>query len=146
MTLSKPNHRLFSLACLLLLGGLILLQAGCAAASPSGSSPRTIPLNASGEAVSAHPGDILEVTLEANPSTGYIWEVEGLDETVLKMEGEPEAKSGANTNLVGAPVTQTFRYKALSAGRVELKLVYHRPWEKDVPPVKSFSAVVTIAE
>jgi inhibitor of cysteine peptidase len=130
----------------LLLGSLILVQAGCAGnAVNTGVGPQTIRLDPAGGQVSTHPGDTLELTLEANPSTGYIWEVRPLDPALLKLAGEPETKSGSG-QPVGAPVTQTFRFQVLAAGQADLTLVYHRPWEKGVAPEKTFSARVTITE
>src|SRR3989337_973654 len=33
-------------------------------------------------------GDTVEIVLTANPSTGFTWEVVGLDETVVRQTGE----------------------------------------------------------
>jgi inhibitor of cysteine peptidase len=140
----KRKIRLFP-AGLLLLSGLLLVQTACTGANP-GSASRTIILKQEGGQFTARPGDILEITLPANPSTGYIWEVEGLDEQFLKMEGEPETKSGENTNLVGAPVTQTFHFKALAPGQATLTMAYRRPWEKGIAPEKNYNAQITISQ
>ncbi len=50
-----------------------------------------------------------------------------------RIEFKPETK------LPGAGGVQSIRFKILNAGRTTLKLVYHRPWETDVKPLKTFS-------
>jgi len=87
-------------------------------------------------------GRVFEVSLEANPTTGYLWEVIELDEAILQQEGEAEFKP--ESKLVGAPGVQTFRFKARTPGQVILTLVHHRPWEKDKDPLDSFSIQVVV--
>jgi inhibitor of cysteine peptidase len=88
-------------------------------------------------------GQTLVVTLEGNPTTGYSWEVaEPLDEQVLRQAGEAEFK--AESDLVGAGGVQILRFEAVNAGQITLKLVYHRPWEKDVEPLEAYSLQVVV--
>jgi predicted secreted protein len=121
----------------LLLGVLPSALAGCA-----GSSPQTIILPPEGGQVNAHPGDILKLTLEANPSTGYAWELAPMDAGVLALEGEPLIKP--ESDLIGAPVSQTFRFKAAGPGQVTLSLSYRRPWEEGVAPVRTYQADINV--
>jgi inhibitor of cysteine peptidase len=88
-------------------------------------------------------GQTLVVTLEGNPTTGYSWEAaEPLDEQVLRQVGEAEFK--AESDLVGAGGVQILRFEAVNAGQTTLKLVYHRPWEKDVEPLETYSIQVVV--
>jgi predicted secreted protein len=45
---------------------------------------------------------------------------------------------------MGAGGTQALRFTAKSAGKVELKLGYARPWEKDMAPAKTFVVTVVV--
>ena len=56
--------------------------------------------------------------------------------------GEPEF--AADSDLIGAGGKVVLRFEAKAAGRTELRLVYHRPWEEDVEPLKSFSVTVSV--
>jgi inhibitor of cysteine peptidase len=85
-------------------------------------------------------GDTIQVVLEGNPSTGYGWEVESIDESVLQMAGEAEFTS--DTDLVGAPGTFTFTFEAVGEGETSLGLVYRRPWE-DAEPADTFGVTIT---
>jgi len=89
---------------------------------------------------------ILVVTLESNPTTGYRWEVVETQESILEQMGEAEFKPSETGEppLVGAGGWEIFRFKAISAGRMTLQLVYHRPWEEGVEPVKTFSIQVVV--
>lgn len=70
-------------------------------------------------------GQILVVTLEANPSTGYMWEVAELDTRIMHQIGQTEFQP--ESNLLGAKGMQTLRFEAANIGQTPLKLVYHRP-------------------
>lgn len=60
--------------------------------------------------------------------------------------GEAEFKPSetGGSPLVGAGGWEIFRFKAISAGQLILKLVYRRPWEVGVEPVKTFSLEVVV--
>ena len=90
-------------------------------------------------------GEILVVTLESNPSTGYRWEQAENNESILEQLGEAEFKPSETGDppTVGAGGWEIFRFKAISAGQITLELVYHRSWE-DVEPLKTFSIQVLV--
>ena len=48
------------------------------------------------------------------------------------------------TPLAGGGGVFTFRFKALRAGQTTIKLIYHRPWEKDAAPLSTHSIELTI--
>ncbi|MBA7647697.1 hypothetical protein ES703_55475 [subsurface metagenome] len=91
-------------------------------------------------------GQILVITLESNPTTGYRWEQVETQESILEQMGEAKFKPSETGEppLVGAGGWEIFRFKALSTGQTSLKLVYHRPWEEGVEPLKTFSLQVVV--
>lgn len=120
---------------------VILISAvlGLAACS---SSAQTVRLTQTGQKAEIEAGEVFEVVLEGNPTTGYSWEAQDLGTSLLVQQGETEFK--ADSSAVGSGGRETLRFKALAAGTTTLKLVYHRSWEKDVPPLQSFEANITI--
>lgn len=87
-------------------------------------------------------GQFVVITLEANPTTGYTWEVkEPVDELVLKQVGDIEFEP--QSELVGAGGVQTIRFEVIGEGQVTIELVYHRPWETDVEPLETFSVQIS---
>jgi len=110
----------------------------------SGCTPADLKLDIadSGRSVSLAKGGELTITLEANPTTGYIWQTVETDDTLLQAVGEPSFQ--ASSSALGAGGLQTFRYRALKRGKTLLKMVYHRPWEKDKEPIKTFTVRVSV--
>jgi len=85
---------------------------------------------------------VLVISLESNPSTGYSWQVAEIDENVVQQVGETEFEQ--LSPLLGAPEKQILRFKPVGAGQSTLKLVYRRPWEKDVEPLETYSLQVVV--
>ncbi len=96
----------------------------------------------SGRSVSVPVGETVTVTLAGNPTTGYLWELTGIERTVLTPDAEPGFS--ADSPLAGSGGRFTFRFAAAAAGTSPVRLVYRRPWEKDVPPLRSFDLTVTV--
>ncbi len=86
-------------------------------------------------------GRFLVITLEGNPTTGYTWEVEELNEQVLQQIGG--IVSVPESDLMGAPSMQIATFEVVGAGNATIKMVYHKPWLTDVEPVDTFTLNVT---
>jgi inhibitor of cysteine peptidase len=92
-------------------------------------------------------GEVLSITLESNPSTGYGWFATISNPTVLVQMGDPqyqEATSSASTPVLGAAGTQTFFFQAADAGTTSLTLDYKRSFETNVAPEKTVSMTVEV--
>ncbi|NLE76352.1 MAG: protease inhibitor I42 family protein [Chloroflexi bacterium] len=96
----------------------------------------------SNETVSLRVGSEMEISLAANPGTGYGWEVAEVSLGVLEPLGEPVYTAGAA--MPGAPGVTTFRFRAVHQGESALRLVYRRPWEADKAPEKTFAVTVQV--
>jgi len=110
--------------------------------TPTPALPPAVRLSAkdNGRQIELTEGPLLTLSLEVNPSTGYMWEVEKVDENVLRQSGEIEFEQ--ESNLLGAPAKQIIRFQAVAPSQTSLKVVYRRPWEKDVEPANTFSLQV----
>ncbi len=87
--------------------------------------------------------DRLEITLEGNPTTGYVWEkVEG-DNEMLPQQGDYQY-TPAEPLLLGSGGKFTFTFLAASAGKTRLRLIYHRTFEKNTDPIKSLEVMVIV--
>lgn len=96
------------------------------------------------EPVSLKVGQSLEVSLEANPTTGFEWQVARTDNRRLPQVGGPVFEPPAS-GREGDATVQTLRFLAREAGMVELELHYRRPWEKEGEPLKTFVTFVEIS-
>ncbi|MBC7186489.1 MAG: protease inhibitor I42 family protein [Calditrichaeota bacterium] len=84
-----------------------------------------------GREVRLRQGQEITLALEGNPTTGFTWEVAEVDSATIAQAKEVEYVP--RSNLMGAPGTFTFRFKAVKNGVATLRLVYRRPWEKEAP-------------
>ena len=96
--------------------------------------------------VTVVPGQVFTVTLESNPSTGYRWEWVDHQDSIVEQIGQAQFKprETGDPPLVGAGGWESFDFKAVHQGQMTLKLVYRRPWEEGVEPLKTFSLQVTV--
>ena len=132
--------------------GLILLFAmlisACAPAAKATKDP-VIPMQYSvtetdqGKTFTLHTGDSLVIVLDSNPSTGYSWVVKSVDNPVLSLDGEPAFKS--DSSRLGASGMTTLTFTTVRSGSQALTLLYQRPFEKDVQPLKTFTIDVVVA-
>ena len=127
---------------------LTMLMSACAPAAKPTKDP-VIPMQYSvtetdqGKTFTLHPGDSLVIGLDSNPSAGYSWVVKSVDNPVLSIAGEPVFKS--DSSLLGAPGKATLTFTTMHPGSQALTLLYQRPFEKDVQPLKTLSINVTVA-
>jgi len=125
---------------LLLVLGVTMVLSGCQ--NPFVKGPVKLTETDAGSTVEMNVGDMLEVLLEGNPTTGYDWEMASGDAAVLEQLGASTYK--ADSDLMGAGGQVTLRFKAVAAGQTTLQLVYHRPWETDEPPAQTFEVSVIV--
>lgn len=83
-----------------------------------------------------------QIELDANPTTGYTWTL--IDTLPLIQSSFLKSEFQRSTELIGAPGKQTFYFKANFTGRVELKLIYHRQWEKNAAPIDTYSVIIDV--
>jgi inhibitor of cysteine peptidase len=89
-------------------------------------------------------GDVLQVRLPSNPTTGYAWSIASNAPSVLQPQGDPKYEP-ASKPTPGAAGTQTFGFRVVGGGPVFLELVYRRPFEKDTPPARQWGVFLCAA-
>ncbi len=99
---------------------------------------------------SATVGVPFEITLVANPSTGYQWRIDrsssaNLESVRIEDLGTSPPRSKDGRPLIGAPVTHNWLIAPLEAGSVRLVLTYSRAWESE-PPAKTHTFVIEVAD
>ncbi len=109
---------------------------------------RTIKISAddNGSTIEMKQGQTLILTIDGNPTTGYNWEVESVDENVLKSAGEPDYSTDfrLRPGMTGVGGTYKFKFTVVSAGTTTLKLNYWRSFESENPPVETFEVAVNV--
>ncbi len=72
-------------------------------------------------------GDVAEVTLDENPTTGYRWQLD-VDQQVLRVVDDTYEPVGP---MPGAAGRRTFRLEALHVGAVTIHARHLRSWQPD---------------
>lgn len=95
-------------------------------------------------AVVLRPGQELVVRLRSNPSTGFGWRL-ARGAAVLAPAGAAAFEADADAQgRVGAGGIETWRFRAVAAGRDTLRFEYRRPWEKDAAPASTATVDVEV--
>jgi inhibitor of cysteine peptidase len=89
------------------------------------------------------------IKIKSNPSTGYAWTLhlpKEEEEILVKLQNHTveETSEESKQMPMGASTYEIFTLEALAPGKTIIQLHYHRPWEKNVPPIKKHKVVVTI--
>ncbi len=104
---------------------------------------RLITEDEAGSIVKIRTGEKVMVSLHGNPTTGYQWDFStDLSDGILTQLSGTDYRP--DSSLLGAGGTFMFRYAAEKSGTITLKFVYHRPWEKNIPPQESFTVTIIV--
>ena len=89
-------------------------------------------------------GNVFRLVIEANPTTGYAWEVSSLPEDLLEQTEDPVYVSDPETaGMMGAGGRQVWSFRALSEGDGEIVFGLFPP-DGDEPEVtRSYFVSVT---
>jgi inhibitor of cysteine peptidase len=120
---------------------LALLISGC-----NSSKELKLDIGDSGSQVEVKKGQVLVISLESNPTTGYRWEVMKINETMLVQLGESEFISSQSEEVVGAGGVEVLRFETIGVGTTYLELGYRRFWEEDVAPLMIYSISIVVRE
>lgn len=127
---------------ILLMLALTLVFASSARQQPKSPKEVSIAWSEISQGVGLEVGDILEVVLPANRSTGYDWEVGFYNQSVLEPYGEPEFSS--NSANLGAEESEKLHFEAIGEGETQLILVYQRPFENEDVEQQIFEIKVVV--
>jgi inhibitor of cysteine peptidase len=101
-----------------------------------------------GRAIEIRRGDVIDLRLRENPTTGFRWQVvraDGLDEEPVAADETPRAGEPGQPQI-GAGGVRTLRFRARSPGTGRLELKLWRAFEGDSSVVNRFTADITIAD
>ncbi|PYP85554.1 MAG: peptidase inhibitor I42 [Candidatus Angelobacter sp. Gp1-AA117] len=102
--------------------------------------PNTFRFDDSGKTLHVPAGDEIQVQLEETPTTGYRWQVAGIDDGVLS----PQGSSFSPGTAIGAAGMRTFVFRAERPGTATLNLRLQRPWEDEKSSLKNFQVTIIV--
>ena len=140
-----PLFRFFRTPLVLLVALFSLAAAACGGGGSEGPENVYIADEAdNGQSVTMEVGDMLQIMLDENQTTGYLWSIVTNDEGVLALSGEPAYE--VESDAIGAGGTKTFLFEAVGPGTSVLRMVNALEQETAVEPVETFELTVQIVE
>ncbi len=97
----------------------------------------------SGKSVDAQVGDIIEISLKDNPSTGYQWAIEQGEEQSVEMQST-ETPRADSAETMGAGGQRIFSFTLKKPGRLTVRLKRWRAWEGDSSVVERFDITLNV--
>lgn len=97
----------------------------------------TIDKTFNGKKVQAQKGDVIEVKLAENSTSGYLWKIKSLDEKHLNYI---EEKNEISNEAPGAGGVRIFSIKVIEKGVTELQFSLGNQWENDT--VETFKVTI----
>ncbi len=91
-------------------------------------------------------GEIVELRLKANPTTGFMWYIEKDSTPLLKLVHQTQTQIEATEpDMVGRPVFQVFKFQAKQHyGEGVLHMHYVRSWDPPTPDDERFELHVVV--
>lgn len=98
-----------------------------------------------GREVELQVGDMLEIKLAENASTGFQWAATPESaQKVAKLLRAGETGAEGVGEPPGRPGVRHFTFEAIEPGTVELVLNYRRPWETGKAPARKFRLYIHV--
>lgn len=98
-----------------------------------------------GKTINATPGNLIRITLESNPSTGYNWELRDFDYGAADFYSSDVVPRKEGNVLLGAPGNTIITLQAVRPGSQSIVLVYRRPWEAPDQVAATFNFQLEVA-
>jgi inhibitor of cysteine peptidase len=103
----------------------------------------TLNESSSGTTFTAAVGQLIEIVLQENGTTGYSWNKVSIGDPVWKLLDETTVYP---SQLIGAGGTRHYLFRAVQAGSGAIQLTYNRSWETGVAPAETYTLNLTVVE
>jgi len=121
---------------------LLLITGLLSACQTSSTNTISISEQDAGKTIDLKTGDLLEISLNGNITTGFNWVPADQDPVLLEQVGEVEVTPASDQ--LGAPGVIVLTFKAISQGQTNLRLEYKQPWDENTTPEETFEITVVI--
>jgi predicted secreted protein len=87
-------------------------------------------------------GQIFNVVLAANPSTGYDWTYTTNNEAIKFIRFNTSTLS--DPNLVGSPIEEIFTFQATQVGSFKMHFSMEQPWEGSTSSIQTIDYIINV--
>jgi len=88
-------------------------------------------------------GEMVEVILESNASTGYVWQHMSIGDFEY-VNARAVKPYNPDTMTVGSGIKLIHTLKPKREGELRLRFEMRRPWEKTAPPIEVHEEVIMV--
>jgi len=81
--------------------------------------------------------DQIVITLDSNPTTGYMWVVD-FDDEYLSFTKQEFIPGAVGEDIVGVGGLEKFIFNPIKVGKTELTFNYKRDWEEEIIETQHF--------
>ena len=113
--------------------------------TPSYLRPLKVGESANGKTIQVIVGQKIIIALKGNPTTGYSWQIKKIEGDAIWQIGKVKYLPREHApRMVGAGGIYIFTFQAQRTGVSKLLLEYKRAWEKNKPPARTFTAIISV--
>ena len=80
----------------------------------------------------------VEIDLESNPTTGYQWQYDTNEDSIIKEVSKVYKKDDVQEGITGSGGTDIWTFEGLKEGSTEVTFKYLRPWEGEAIKTRIF--------
>lgn len=95
-----------------------------------------------GKTFEAHVGNLIAIRLAENPTTGYRWEMSGVDHELVEFLLSDYLVAPATA--LGTGGMRIFYFKAKSTGTGQIELRRRRSWEPETKLIEKFTVNIQV--
>lgn len=95
-----------------------------------------------GRTIDVPSGETLCIHVAETPTTGYRWQCEVLDSTILELRDSGYKSADAST--VGGGGTRAFELEAKERGITQVEWTLRRGWQKSAVPQAQFTVAIHV--
>ncbi len=121
---------------------LLVLLAAALLSQSAFAATKTITDADKGGMVHLKTGETLELRLNSNPTTGFMWYLKKGSTSLLKLTSQSQTEP--TESGVGRPIHQVFEFQAKQPGDGVLLLHYVRSWDPPSPDEQQFQIHVVV--
>ncbi len=98
----------------------------------------------SGKTISVCTGDIVVINLPENPTTGFQWKMDAINNNTVILEKEMFSELG--NGGIGSGSTKSYVLKTLTSGNHYIQLKHWKAWEGERSVDKRFGITLSITD
>jgi predicted secreted protein len=96
------------------------------------------------QTVDVNSGDLVDVTMPENLSSGYSWWIHSSNSQGALVEFQGRTNEPSPSGAPGSTGTAAFHFVTFAKGKMTITFFYLHPWESNQPPAKSTTITINV--